>query len=241
MEFDLLDSRLAFERELRFDRMALSALKWFFAGKGVFGAPPLAISANVATHPGDSQVDLHLLLIPLAIESRVWFPGVRRRFGARMGAMWSLNYPKSRGWLKLRSADPADAPRIFFNLLDHPDDRAEMLRGYHTLRRLLDQPALAGVTGPIRRPAVDLANDDEAMAYIRASAATAYHPTGTCRMGADDGAVVDGELRVRGIEGLRVADASVFPRLPGGNTNLPVIMAAERAAEFIRAAGKRSG
>ena len=233
MEFDLLDRHLAFERELRFDRMALSALRWLLAGKGVFGAPPLAISANVATHPGDPQVDLHLLLIPLAIESRVWFPGLRKRFGARMGAMWSLNYPKSRGWLKLRSADPADAPRIFFNLLADPADRAEMLRGYHTLRRLLDQPALAAVTGPIRRPPVDLANDDEVMDYIRASAATAYHPSGTCRMGADDASVVDGELRVRGIDGLRVADASIFPRLPGGNTNLPVMMVAERAAGFI--------
>jgi choline dehydrogenase len=113
-----------------------------------------------------------------------------------------------------------------------------MLRGYHTLRDLLAQPALAGVTGPIRRPASDFADDDEVMAHIRATAATAYHPTGTCRMGADENSVVDGELCVRGVDGLRIADASVFPRLPGGNTNLPVIMVAERAAEFV-AKGRR--
>lgn len=234
MEFELLDPALAFERELRFDRMALSALRWWTAGKGVFGAPPLAVSANVATHPGDPEVDLHILLIPLAIESRVWFPGVRKKFGPRMGAMWSLNYPKSRGWLKLASADPREQPRIFFNLLDHPDDRAEMVRGYRTLRALLDQPALSGVTGPVRRPERLPEADDEVLDFVRTGAATAYHPTGTCRMGVDAGSVVDGELKVRGIEGLRVADASVFPRLPGGNTNLPVMMVAERAADFIK-------
>jgi choline dehydrogenase len=233
MEFNLLDPSLAFERELRFDRMAFSALRWWATGKGIFGAPPLAVSANVATHETSSEVDLHILLIPLAIESRVWFPGIRRNFGPRMGAMWSLNYPKSRGWLKLRSADPREAPKISFNLLDHPDDRVEMLRGYRTLRALLDQPALASVTGAIRRPERDLVTDEEVMDYVRAGAATAYHPTGTCRMGADADSVVDGELRVRGVGGLRVADASIFPRLPGGNTNLPVIMVAERAADFI--------
>ncbi|HTN13418.1 MAG TPA: GMC family oxidoreductase N-terminal domain-containing protein [Sphingomonadaceae bacterium] len=233
MEFEL-DPSLAFEKQLRFDRMALSALNWFLFGKGPFGAPPLAVSANVTTHEGDPKVDLHILLIPLAIESRVWFPGIAPKFGPRLGAMWSLNYPESRGWLKLRSPDPAEHPRIFFNLLGEEHDRAEMLRGYRTLRALLAQPSLAGVTGSIRRPERDFAGDDEVMEHVRATAATAYHPSGTCRMGADDASVVDGELRVRGIAGLRVADASIFPRLPGGNTNLPVIMVAERAAQFIR-------
>ncbi|MBN8831390.1 MAG: GMC family oxidoreductase N-terminal domain-containing protein [Sphingomonadales bacterium] len=238
MEFDL-DPALAFERELRFDRLASSFLRWLLRGKGVMGAPPLAISANIATKPGSSEVDLHFLLIPLAMESRVWFPGVRRAFGARMGAMWSLNYPRSRGNLTLASADPLDHPRIRFNLLSDPEDRAEMLRGYRSLRALLAQPALASVLGPIRRPVADFASDEEVMAYIRATAATAYHPSGTCRMGSDARAVVDGELRVRGVERLRVADASIFPRLPGGNTNLPVIMVAERAADFVRKAHGR--
>ena len=156
-----------------------------------------------------------------------------------MGAMWSLNYPRSRGNLTLASADPLDHPRIRFNLLSDPEDRAEMLRGYRSLRALLAQPALASVLGPIRRPVADFASDEEVMAYIRATAATAYHPSGTCRMGSDARAVVDGELRVRGVERLRVADASIFPRLPGGNTNLPVIMVAERAADFVRKAHGR--
>ena len=232
MEFDL-DPSLAFERELRFDRLARSGLAWLLRGKGVFGAPPLAISANIATTPGSARIDLHLLLIPLAMESRVWFPGVAKPFGPRLGAMWSLNYPKSRGWVKLGSADPQEHPRIAFNLLSDADDRADMLRGYHTLRSLLEQPALAEATGAIHRPDGELHSDSEVMDYVRASAATAYHPSCTCRMGADDRSVVDGALRVRGVAALRVADAAVFPTLPGGNTNLPVIMVAERAAHFI--------
>lgn len=239
MEFDL-NPELAFERELRLDRLAASGLKWITKGKGIFGAPPLAVSANIATKPqsseGFGQVDLHLLLIPLAMESRVWFPGLAKPFGPRLGAMWSLNYPKSRGSLTLRSADPYAHPRIAFNLLSHEDDRTEMLRGYHTLRKLLAEPALAKNTGAIQRPAQDFTSDDEVMEHIRCTAGTAYHPSGTCRMGADEAAVVDGELRVCGVDGLRVADASIFPRLPGGNTNLPVIMVAERASDFIKSA-----
>jgi choline dehydrogenase len=233
LEFDLAPA-LAFERELRLDRLVWSFFKWAFTGRGVFGAPPLAISANIASRAGAPDVvDLHFLLIPLAMESRIWFPGLARPFGPRLGAMWSLNYPRSRGRLSLRSPDPRDHPRIAFNLLADPADRAAMVHGYRVLRALLDQPALAGVTGPMRRPEALLDTDAQVLAHVRATAMTAYHPSGTCRMGADAGAVVDGRLRVRGVAGLRVADASVFPRLPGGNTNLPVMMVAERAADFI--------
>ena len=233
LEFDL-DRSLGFDRELRFDRLTRSALAWLRGKPSVLGAPPLAVSANVATHPGSDEINLHFLLIPLAMEARVWFPGVIKPFGARMGAMWSLNYPRSRGSVSLRSGDPFAHPAISFNLLSDPDDRTEMLHGYHKLRELVAQPALRAVSGRIRRPERDFASDDEVMEYIRANAATAYHPSGTCRMGADDKSVVDGELRVRGVARLRVVDASIFPRLPGGNTNLPVIMVAERAADFIK-------
>ncbi|OJW59818.1 MAG: hypothetical protein BGO57_05005 [Sphingomonadales bacterium 63-6] len=234
MELDLAPP-LAFEKQLRLDRLMLSGLRWLMRQKSPFGAPPLAISANVATGADPDLVDLHILLIPLAMESRVWFPGIAKPFGPRMGAMWSLNYPKSRGWLKLAAPDPRAHPRIRFNLLSAEEDRAEMMRGYRTLRQLLAQPALADVTGAIRRPEVAPESDEDVLAYVRATAATAYHPSGTCRMGSDERSVLDGELRVNGVDGLRVVDASIFPSLPGGNTNLPVIMVAERAADFIKA------
>lgn len=232
MEFEL-DRRWAFEEEVRFDRVARSFLRWLVSGRGIMGAPPLAISANIATRPGDPQVDMHFLLVPLAMETRIWFPGIAPRHGARLGAMWSLNYPHSRGELRLSGPDPSAHPSIRFNLLSDQRDKDAMIHGYRTLRELIRQPALASATGALTRPAQELGSDEDILAYVRDNAMTAYHPSGTCRMGGDPASVVDGELRVRGVARLRVADASIFPCLPGGNTNLPVIMVAERAAEFI--------
>jgi choline dehydrogenase len=229
-----LDPAWGFERELRFDRAAGAFLQWLATGDGMMGAPPLVVSANVATRPGDPEVDLHFLLIPLSMQTRVWAPGLRPPRGAALGALWSLNYPRSRGSVGLKTANPADHPEIRFNLLSDPYDRIEMIRGYRVLRELLRQTPLAELIGAPVRPAAELQTDEAVLAYVRAGASTAYHPSGTCRMGGDDDSVVDGELRVRGVERLRVVDASVFPRLPGGNTNLPVIMVAEKAADLIR-------
>jgi choline dehydrogenase len=178
-------------------------------------------------------VDLHFLLIPLAMDSRVWFPGVRKPRGPVMGAMWSLNYPKSRGRVGLQSADPHAPPAIQYNLLQDPFDQTEMVRGYRLLRELVSQAPLAEVLGPMLRPTPEPKTDAEILDYVRAAASTAYHPSGACRMGADRTSVVDASLRVRGVEALRVADASIFPTLPGGNTNLPVIMVAEKASDMI--------
>ncbi|MPT49225.1 MAG: hypothetical protein E2598_12545 [Sphingobium sp.] len=233
MEFEL-DRRWAFEEQVRFDRVAGSFLRWMASGQGIMGAPPLAISANVATQPGNSEVDLHFLLVPLAMETHIWFPGVKPRHGARLGAMWSLNYPHSRGRLSLASADPSAHPSIQFNLLSDQRDRDAMVHGYRVLRDLMGQPALSKVTGAMTRPAHDPQSDGDILAYVRDATMTAYHPSGTCRMGGDEASVVDGELKVRGVEKLRVVDASIFPRLPGGNTNLPTIMVAEKAADLIR-------
>jgi choline dehydrogenase len=232
MEF-ALNPDWGFDRNLRFDRMVAAALRWVLTGGGPFGAPPMVISANLATAADPSLVDLHFLLIPLAMDSRVWFPGIRKPRGPVMGAMWSLNYPRSRGHLSLRSADPRAAPRIQYNLLQDPFDQTEMVRGYKLLRKLMSQPPLAELLGPMLRPAPEPTSDTAILDYIRSAAATAFHPAGTCRMGADEEAVVDASLRVRGVAGLRVVDASIFPSLPGGNTNLPVMMVAEKAADMI--------
>ena len=233
LEFDLAPA-WAFEAELRFDRAARSLLRWFGSGGGIMGAPPLVISANVATRrPSSDEVDLRFLLIPLAMDTRVWFPGLRAARGPALGAMWSLNYPRSRGSIRLASGDPAAPPEIRYNLLSDPYDRDELVRGYHVLRTLLRQRPLAEVLGPMTRPDREPESDDDVLNHVRATGATAYHPSGTCRMGGDEESVVDGQLRVRGVQKLRVVDASIFPLLPGGNTNLPVIMVAEKAADLI--------
>lgn len=147
--------------------------------------------------------------------------------------------PKSRGRITLASADPAAAPRIFADYLSHPDDLATLLDGLKLGRRLMAAPALAAHTRTEVLPGPGLRSDAELIDDIRARAETIYHPVGTCRMGADQASVVDGELRVRGVEGLRVVDASVMPSLVAGNTNAPTMMIAENAAEMIRAGAER--
>jgi choline dehydrogenase-like flavoprotein len=142
--------------------------------------------------------------------------------------------PKSRGWVKLRSSDPTANPRIQPNALSDPDDMAAMVEGVKIARRIVGSEPLASATAREIYPGPDVVGDSEIEADLRRRVELIYHPVGTCRIGVDDQAVVDPDLKVRGIEGLRVADASVMPVIPGGNTNAPVIMVAERAADLIR-------
>jgi choline dehydrogenase-like flavoprotein len=142
--------------------------------------------------------------------------------------------PASRGTLRLTSADPAAAPAIDPNFFSDPADMALMIRGFRQLRHILQQPALAAFGGK-ELPALAAAQSDAQIEdYIRANSDTEYHPVGTCRMGPGPLDVVDHELRVHGLQGLRVVDASVMPRIVSGNTNAPTIMVAEKAAAMIR-------
>ena len=144
--------------------------------------------------------------------------------------------PKSRGTVTVAGDDMREPPVIDPKYLEHPDDIEQMVGGYHLARRLLDAPAIRSRLGrDLFTEGVE--SEAEVREVIHARAETIYHPVGTCRMGADDEAVVDAMLRVRGIGGLRVVDASVMPTLVGGNTNAPVIMIAEKAAEMILAGG----
>lgn len=144
--------------------------------------------------------------------------------------------PESRGRVGLRSADPHDDPAIFANYLSTDEDRRAIREGLRICRRVAGQAALAPYRGAEHMPGEAVQTDDEIDAWVRANGETIYHPVGTCRMGASDDAmaVVDDQLRVRGLSGLRVVDASVMPTLIGGNTNAPTIMVAEKAADMIR-------
>ena len=142
-------------------------------------------------------------------------------------------YPRSRGRLRLASADPLAAPRIDPNLLSDPSDIQPLLRGMRLSRQIFASAAFARYRATETEPGQAAQSDSALIDYIRAQAYTVHHPVSTCRMGTDPGAVVDSQLRVVGLEGLRLADASVFPSIIGGNTNAAVVMVAEKAADLI--------
>jgi len=141
--------------------------------------------------------------------------------------------PKSRGEVKLRSADPHDRPASHFNYMSHPDDTRELVEALKVMQELLTQPAFDEFRGERINPAPEAKTDSELEAWVRAYSSTDYHPCGTCRMGHDDLAVVDGQLRVHGVDHLRVVDASVMPDIVSGNLNAPTQMIGERAADYI--------
>jgi choline dehydrogenase-like flavoprotein len=142
-------------------------------------------------------------------------------------------YPKSRGRITLASADPRAAPIVDPNLLGNPDDVGPLLRGLQLGRRIVGASAFARYQATEVQPGPAVQSDDGLVDYIRRAAGTVHHPVSSCRMGVDDNSVVDPQLRVRGIEALRVVDASVFPGIVGGNTNAPVVMVAEKAADMM--------
>src|SRR5437763_870296 len=142
--------------------------------------------------------------------------------------------PDSRGEIKLRSADPADAPAVYPNYLTAEPDQQTIVVGLKLCRQLLAQPALAQFAASEYLPGAAVRSDDELLDFARRRGGTVYHPTSTCKMGVDPMAVVDPELRVRGITGLRVADASVMPTVVSGNTNAAAIMIGERCADLVR-------
>ena len=142
---------------------------------------------------------------------------------------------ESRGSIHIRSRDPSEAPAIRLNFLSDPLDRRVLVDSVRWVRRIMATSAMDGFRDAELRPGAEVESDDEIVEWIRATAETAFHPVGTCRMGRDAMSVVDERLRVRGIEGLRVADGSIMPTLVSGNTNAACVMIGERASEMMLA------
>jgi choline dehydrogenase len=171
---------------------------------------------------------------PIRFDARIWIPGVgtpqQHLFWAGIVAL----HPHSRGWVELKSSDPRQLPAVTLNLMSDPADLATMRAGIRAARRIYRSGPQAVLTGRELLPGADIDSDDALDAFVRETVSLAMHPVGSCKMGVDDQAVVDPQLRVIGVSGLRVVDASVMPTVPGGNTNAPTIMVAERAADLMR-------
>lgn len=224
---------LPLTERLRADRIVLSALQWMLTGRGMMGTQPLTTIAYHRSRPELERPDLESIVMPTSLNAHVWFPGVRKPHEDILTSLNCVLHPDSRGSVRLRSSDPFDPPAIRFNLLAEQSDVDRLAYTIEWTRDLMAQGPISEYAGEEAFPGPNVSNRQDMERYIRAIAVTAQHPACTCRMGADDDCVVDPDLRVRGIEGLRVADASVMPTLIGGHTNAPAIMIGEKAADLI--------
>jgi choline dehydrogenase len=208
-------------------------LEYALRRTGPMSMAPSQLGAFARSGPDKAWPDLQYHVQPLSLEA---FGEPLHGFNAFTASVCNLN-PTSRGSVAIRSADAADAPLIAPNYLSTAEDREVAARSLRLTRRIVEQPALARYRPSEYKPGVQFQTDEELARLAGDIATTIFHPVGTCRMGRgdDDGAVVDSRLRVRGVSGLRVIDASVMPTITSGNTNSPTLMIAERAAAWLRA------
>jgi choline dehydrogenase len=204
------------------------ALEYLLRRRGLFAGNVLQAGAFIKTDPSLPKPDIQLVFNP-ARRSPSGVVGIGHGFG-----LFSIVLrPKSRGSVMLSGADANAPPVIDPRFFSDPADMDVLLRGLKLTRRLIAAPAFDVHRGAEIAPGEVVQTDDGLRDFIRNACGTVYHPVGTCRMGSDEAAVVDAKLRVRGIDGLRVVDASIMPTIIGGNTNAPVIMIAEKAADMI--------
>ncbi len=209
----------------------LVGLRWMLARSGPGASNHFESGGFVRSAPGIEYPDVQFHFLPIAVRYDGKATSESHGFQIHTGPMRS----QSRGEVTLNSADPETPPKIFFNYMSCEQDWIDFRASIRLVREIVGQPALAPFAGDEIQPGYHVTNDTEIDEFIRQHAESAYHPCGTCRMGAadDPGAVVDPECRVIGIQGLRVADSSIFPRITNGNTNAPSIMVGEKASDHI--------
>lgn len=205
-------------------------IEWILTGGGLGGTNHFESGGFIRSEAGVRHPDLQYHFLPMAVSYDGSSPASGHGYQAHIGPM----RPTSRGHLKLKSADPRQHPRVLFNYMQTEQDRKEMRAGIRLTREIFAQEALAPFRGAELAPGPAAVSDSAIDAFVREKAESAYHPSCTCRMGTDSMAVVDGDARVHGIDGLRVVDASIMPDVVSGNLNVPTIMMAEKLADVIR-------
>lgn len=212
-------------------KMWREPFRYLFGRKGKLESSVTQAGAFLKTSENLAAPDIQLHFLPLLYDDS----------GRNLKLMSQSGYschvcvlrPKSTGRMSLRSSDPDSPPRIDLNFLDHPDDRKTLVDGIRVARKILATPAFDDYRGAELNPGPEAQNDEDILARCKDRLGLVYHPVGTCKMGHDEMAVVDDTLKVRGLESLRVVDASIMPTLTGGNTNAPTMVIAEKAADLI--------
>jgi 4-pyridoxate dehydrogenase len=232
-----------FSRNMRLDRLSLELAKAAVFGTGFACDLPSGWTAFIKSGPEAQLPDIQLIFRAIPLGAGPYLPPFKEAFVDGFGCRAILLRPKSRGEIKLSSDDPRAAPRIYQNFFAADDDLATLRAGIRSIRELARQTSLKPFVEAENAPGPDKISDADIDAHIFATALTAHHPLGTCKMGqaTDTSAVVGPDLRVHGLEALRVVDASVMPDLVGGMINAPVIMIAERGADLVRGAGAMVG
>jgi choline dehydrogenase len=234
IKFAIRGKNLTFNDNARGWRLAREAVKYVLFGSGFLASTAVPIRMYFRTREGLETPDATISILPFLYE----MVGRQRRVARRQGITMNANVLRSEsvGSIHIKSSDPAEPPAIRFNFLSAEHDRAGILAVIRKGRELMATSPLKEITGEEIAPGAGLQSDAELLDWVRNNAETTYHPVGTCKMGSDPMAVVDRELRVHGIENLRVADASIMPTLTSGNTNAPAIMIGEKCAEMVLAA-----
>ena len=218
---------------MRFDRITAAMVQAHFLGTGPATILPGGLHGFVRTRSERAVPDIQFLFRGAPADAHLWFPGFRRPYTDGFGLRPVLLHPESRGTVRLRSADPMDRVRIVQNFLRTEDDLVTLRDGFKLARELMRQPALDEYRGEEVSPGKEVDTDDRIDDWIRRTAVTAHHPSCTAPMGTHEDAVLDTECRVRGLESLRVVDASSMPDLVSGNINAAVLVIAEKASDHI--------
>jgi choline dehydrogenase len=223
-----------FSRHLRLDKAVLSVLRWALRGEGPFTTAGTSANMFLRSSAGLDRPDIQIITMAVHQHANLWFPALTAppvfAFTARVGVL----HAQSRGYVRLRTADPLQHPAICFNMFTQGNDMLRMVQAVKQSREIFAQSPMRDYIAEELLPGSAIQTDKQIEDDIRERAEHRHHAVGTCQMGVHDMAVVDAQLRVHGVENLRVADASVLPDDPSGNTNVPTLMIGERAADLLK-------
>ena len=222
-----------FRRDMRLDRLAVSMVRAYLFGTGPATVVPGGLHAFLKTRPELAVPDLEFMFRGVPMDADFWFPGIKPVYQDGFGIRPALLHPDSRGEVLLRSADPRDPVRIFYNFFSAPGDLPALRDGFKRAREVAYQSALDAYRGDEVMPGPDVKTDEQIDEWLRNNVVTVEHPTCTCPMGAGPAAVLDPDMKVHGMDGLRVVDAAAMPDLVSAHTNAAVMMMAEKASDMI--------